>query len=87
MSEEQLKDFLKAIKADSSFLEKLKEAESLDDVAMIAEAAGLETSADELQKHYSGHQRELSEEVLENAIGGANNKISGDYGWELGCSQ
>ena len=66
MSEEQLKAFLEAVKADSSLQEKLKAAGDDDAVIAIAKAAGFAISADDLKKA----QSEISEEELEGVAGG-----------------
>ena len=64
MSEEQLKGFLEAVKADAGLQEQLKAAADADAVVAIAKAAGFAISADELNK------RELSEKELEGVAGG-----------------
>ena len=66
MSEEQLKAFLEAVKADASLQEKLKAAGDDDAVIAIAKAAGFAISADDLKKA----QSEISEEELEGVAGG-----------------
>ena len=66
MSEEQLKAFLEAVKADTSLQEKLKAAADSDAVLAIAKEAGFMISADDLAKA----QSELSEEELEGVDGG-----------------
>ena len=66
MSEEQLKAFLEAVKADASLQEKLKAAAYVDAVAAIAKEAGFSISAEDL----TNAQSELSEEELENVAGG-----------------
>ena len=66
MSEEQLKAFWEAVKADSSLQEKLKAAGDDDAVIAIAKAAGFAISADDLKKA----QSEISEEELEGVAGG-----------------
>ena len=66
MSEEQLKAFLEAAKADAGLQEKLKAAGDADAVVEIAKAAGFAFSADELKKS----QAEISEEELEGVAGG-----------------
>ena len=66
MSEEQLKAFLEAVKADASLQEKLKAAGDADAVIAIAKAAGFAISADDLKKA----QSEISEEELEGVAGG-----------------
>ena len=68
MSEEQLKAFLEAVKADAGLQEKLKAAGDADAVVTIAKAAGFIISAEELQKA----QAEVSEEELEGVAGGHN---------------
>ena len=66
MSEEQLKAFLEAIKADAGLQEKLKAAADPDIVVEIAKSAGFVISSEELQKA----QAEVSEEELEGVAGG-----------------
>ena len=66
MSEEQLKAFLEAVKADAGLQEKLKAAKDVDAVVAIAKAAGFVISADEMQKSWA----EISEEELEGVAGG-----------------
>ncbi len=66
MSEEQLKAFLEAVKADAGLQEKLKAAGDADAVVAIAKAAGFVISAEELKKS----QAEVSEEELEGVAGG-----------------
>jgi len=66
MSEEQLKAFLEAVKADSGLQEKLKEAADADAVVAIAKAAGFVITAEELKKA----QAEVSEEEVERVAGG-----------------
>ncbi len=71
MSEEQLKAFLEAVKADSELQEKLKAAKDGDAVVAIAKAAGFAVSVDELERA----QSEISEEELEGVAGGALNCV------------
>ena len=66
MSEEQLKAFLEAVKADATLQEKLKAAADADAVVAIAKAAGFPIAAVELQRA----QAEISEEELESVAGG-----------------
>ena len=66
MSEEQLKAFLEAVKADAGLQEKLKSAGDADAVVAIAKAAGFVISADALKKK----EDEVSEEELEGVAGG-----------------
>jgi len=72
MSEEQLKAFLEAVKADARLQEKLKAAGDADAVVAIAKAEGFVISAEELKKS----QAEISEEELEGVAGGTV-----IYGW------
>ena len=66
MSEEKLKAFLEAVKADAGLQEKLKGTGDTDAVVTIAKAAGFVISSEELKKE----QTELSEEELEGVAGG-----------------
>jgi predicted ribosomally synthesized peptide with nif11-like leader len=66
MSEEQLKAFLEAVKADAGLQEKLKAAADADAVVTIAKAAGFVISAEEVKRA----QAEVSEEELEGVAGG-----------------
>ena len=65
MSEEQLKAFLEAVKADAGLQEKLKDADP-DAVVAIAKTAGFLISVEELQMS----REEISEEELEGVAGG-----------------
>ncbi|QBE69401.1 hypothetical protein SynWH8101_1819 [Synechococcus sp. WH 8101] len=76
MSEEQLKAFLEAVKADAGLQEKLKAAENVDAVVVIAKAAGFVISAEDLKRA----QAEISDEELEGVAGG------GAFDW-LACSK
>ena len=67
MSEEQIKAFLKKVKADTSLQEKLKAAGDSDAVVAIAEEEGFTISADDLKEAQS---TELSDEELEGVAGG-----------------
>ena len=71
MSEEQLKAFLEAVKADAGLQEKLKAATEPDAVVAIAKAAGFVISAEELKRA----QAEVSEEELEGVAGGTGATI------------
>ena len=66
MSEEQLKAFLEAVKANEGLQEQLKAAADADAVVAIAKSAGFAISAEELQRA----QAELSDEELEGVAGG-----------------
>ena len=66
MSEEQLKAFLEAVKADAGLQEKLKAAKDEDAVVAIAKSVGYAISVDELKKS----QAEISDEELEGVAGG-----------------
>ena len=81
MSEEQLKAFLEAVKADAGLQEKLKAATDADAVVAIAKAAGFMISAEELKKAQV-EVSEVSEEELEGVAGG---HICGrGTGWTFG---
>lgn len=67
MSEEQLKAFLEAVKADAGLQEQLKAAGDADAIVAIAKAAGFVISSDELQR---AQEAEASEEELEDVAGG-----------------
>ena len=66
MSEEQLKAFLEAVRADAGLQEKLNVAADADVVVAIAKEVGFMISAEELQRA----QAEISEEDLEGVAGG-----------------
>ena len=66
MSEEQLKAFLVAVKADAGLQEKLKAAADSDAVLAIAKEAGFSVSVDDLKNA----QPKISEEELEGVAGG-----------------
>ena len=68
MSEEQLKAFLEAVKADAGLQEKLKAAVDADAVTAIAKDAGFMISIDDLKNA----QSELSDEELEGVAGGGD---------------
>ena len=70
MSEEQLKAFMEAVKADAGLQEKLNAATDADAVALIAKEMGFVISADLLQG-FPELGRDISEEELEGVAGGA----------------
>ena len=70
MSEEQLKAFQEAVKADTALQEKLNTAGDADAVVAIAKAAGFVISAEELLLAQA--VTEVSEEDLEGVKGGRN---------------
>ena len=69
MSEEQLKAFLEAVKADAGLQEKLNAATDADAAVAIAKEVGFMISADELQRAQAVGE-ELSDEELESVSGG-----------------
>ena len=73
MSEEQLKAFLEAVKADAGLQEKLKAAADSDAVVAIAKEVGFMISAEELQRA----QAEISEDELAGLIGAGNQQSGG----------
>jgi predicted ribosomally synthesized peptide with nif11-like leader len=68
MSEEQLKAFLEAVKADAGLQDKLKAAADADAVVAIAKSAGFAIIADDLSAKADGV--EISEEELDATVGG-----------------
>jgi len=66
MSDEQLKAFLEAVKADAGLQEKLKAAGDADAVVAIAKTAGFVISDSE----WFRAQAEISEDELEGVVGG-----------------
>ena len=72
MSEEQLKAFLEAVKADAGLQEQLKAAGDADAVLAIAKAAGFVITSEELQRA----QAEISEDELESVAGGKGTRPS-----------
>ncbi len=74
MSEEQLKPFLEAVKADAGLQEKLNSATDADAVVAIAKAAGFVISADNLKED----QVELSDVELEGVTGGGKYRYASD---------
>ena len=78
MSEEQLKAFMEAVKADVGLQEQLKAAGDSDAVVAIAKEAGFLISAEELQQANS----ELSEEELERVAGAGKTQGA----WANPCS-
>ena len=77
MSEEQLKAFLEAVKADAVLQEKLKAAADADAVVAIAKAAGFVISADDLKQA----EAEISDNELEGVAGGGS-----FFGGSCGCT-
>ena len=82
MSEEQLKAFLEAVKADVGLEEKLKGAADLDACVALAKEAGFEVSKADWLKYQSERTLELSDEELEGVTGG---KWSDNCTRALGC--
>ena len=78
MSEEQLRAFMEAVKADAGLQEKLNAATDADAVALIAKEMGFVISAEELQRAQAGS--EVSEEELEGVAGGGGG--GGGYGYK-----
>ena len=69
MSEEQLKAFLEAVKADAALQEKLKAATDADAAVAIAKEAGFVISAAELMARRS-EAIDLTDAELESVAGG-----------------
>jgi len=74
MSEEQLKAFLEAVRADASLQGKLKAASDADAIVAIAKAAGFVISVDKFDELDFG----LSDKELEGVAGGAKYTVNGD---------
>jgi len=72
MSEEQLKAFLEAVKADAALSEKLKAATDADAAVAIAKEAGFVISAEAFKND------EVSDEDLEGVAGGGLPEGVGD---------
>ena len=73
MSEEQLKAFMEAVKADAGLQEQLNASVDADAVVAIAKEAGFLISAEELKVV----QVEISEEELEGVAGGIYTQAPG----------
>ena len=83
MSEEQLKAFMEAVKADAGLQQKLNAAADADAVALIAKEMGFVISAEELQRAQAGS--EVSEEELEGVVGGKKGAWGGEGSGTLIC--
>jgi predicted ribosomally synthesized peptide with nif11-like leader len=70
MSEEQLKAFLEAVKADAALQEKLKAATDADAAVAIAKEAGFVISAEVLGAGLNRQSEEMSDGELEGVAGG-----------------
>lgn len=86
MSEEQLKAFMEAVKADAGLQEKLNSAGDTDAVMAIAKTAGFVISAEDFQE--CPDPEELSDEELEGVSGGGggcftNPELRGE--WRICC--
>ena len=78
MSEEQLKAFLEAVKADAGLQEKLNAAADADAAVAIAKEVGFMISSDELQRAQAVGE-ELSDEELEGVAGGKAGSVCGNF--------
>ena len=83
MSEEQLKAFMDAVKADAALQEKLQAATEPDAVVAIAKLAGFVISAEELKSTQVG----ISEEELEGVTGGTLSQAWGSCSVECANNQ
>ena len=70
MSEEQLKAFIEAVKADAGLQEQLKAAGDADAVLAIAKEAGFDVSKAGWLRYQAKQTLELSDEELEGVAGG-----------------
>ncbi len=75
MSEEQLKAFLEAVKANTGLQEKLKGAADLAAAVAIAKEAGFDVRKADWLRHQAKQTLELSDEELERVAGG-NGSVS-----------
>lgn len=82
MSEEQLKAFLEAVKADAGLQEKLNAAKDADTVVAIAKASGFVISVEELTRA----QADVSEEELEGVAGGMYSVWMCEMVKHVGCA-
>lgn len=80
MSEEQLKAFLEAVKADITLQERLKAATGPDVVVAIGKEAGFFFSPDDLKRA----KAEISDEELEEVAGGGGDCVGGNTYYCLG---
>ena len=85
MSEEQLKAFMEAVKADAGLQEKLNAAADSEAVVAIAKEAGFLISAEDLQRS-QGQETEISEEDLEGVAGGRIKRTEGYSCLYGGCA-
>lgn len=76
MSEEQLKAFMEAVRADADLQEKLKVAADADALVATAKEAGFVITAVDLEKA----QAEVAEEELEGVSGGAPLNVTAGWG-------
>jgi predicted ribosomally synthesized peptide with nif11-like leader len=87
MSEEQLKAFLEAVKADAGLQEKLKGAANPDTTAKLAKEAGFDVSKDDWLKYQDSQTVELSDEDLEGVAGGWRSDQSINGKVTAGCGR
>ena len=79
MSEEQLKAFMEAVKADEELQEKLKAAVDADAVVAIAKETGFVISADELKL---AQAEDSEDDELEGVAGGVVIEVYRRPKWE-----
>ena len=89
MSEEQLKAFLEAVKADAGLQDQLKAAGDVDAVVAIANGAGFVITAEELVRAQTELGREIYDWELESVAGGGGSmpSIGGLKGTGAACPQ
>jgi len=68
MVEEQIKAFWEAVQSDFSLLEKLKPAKDPESIAKVAQEAGFNITANQIEEAQSNI--ELSDEQLQGVVGG-----------------
>ena len=87
MSEEQLKAFLEAVKADAGLQEKLKGAGDLDAAVATAKEAGFDVSKEDWVSYQANQILELSDEKLEAVTGGSGIDWNTPYGYQFTWEQ
>jgi hypothetical protein len=80
MSEQQLSDFLAAVKDDPGLQEKLKGASNLEAAVAMAQEAGFDVSKADWLRYQAKQVLELTDEELEGVAGGVTGCIC-----ELSC--
>ena len=80
MSEDQLKAFMEAVKADAGLQEQLKAAGDTDAAVAMAKEAGFDVSKADWLRYQAKQTLELSDEELEGVAGGGAGAGAGGNG-------